>query len=102
MKPGIVLVMTTLAGYGQSGIEPWKYEVASIKPNTDNKTRLSGEFDFALEWTPEPGEDGGPTTAGLLPGASDQHAATSGGPSIFTAIPEQLGFASNPGAVPSR
>jgi uncharacterized protein (TIGR03435 family) len=235
MKPAIVLLMTTLVGYGQSGVEPPKYEVASIKPNTDNdfrfafriepsgrlaatgitlkrlmmtaynvqdfrivggpdwmvsrrwdvqakpdrvispgqirpmlrallevrfqlrshsekrqlpvyelsvdrkgskvqrvkesetkadvrvgagliqltkataatfasqlsyalgrpvidKTSLSGEFDFALEWTPEPGEDGGPTTAGLPPGANDQPASTSDGPSIFTAIPEQLGL----------
>ena len=57
-----------------------------------DKTSLSGEFDFALEWTPEPGEDGGPTTAGLPPGTSDQPASTSDGPSIFTAIPEQLGL----------
>jgi uncharacterized protein (TIGR03435 family) len=235
MKPATVLLMTTLVGYGQSGVEPPKYEVASIKPNTDNdfrfafriepsgrlaatgitlkrlmmtaynvqdfrivggpdwvvsrrwdvqakpdrvvspdqirpmlrallenrfqlrshsekrqlpvyelsvdrkgskvqrvkdsetkadvrvgagliqltkataatfasqlsyalgrpvidKTSLSGEFDFALEWTPEPGEDGGPATAGLPPGASDQPASTSDGPSIFTAIPEQLGL----------
>jgi len=235
MKPAIVLLMTTLVGYGQSGIDPPKYEVASIKPDTDNdfrfafriepsgrlaatgitlkrlmmtaynvqdfrivggpdwmvsrrwdvqakpdrvvspeqirpmlrallenrfqlrshsekrqlpvyelsvdrkgskvqrvkdsetktdvrvgagliqltkataatfasqlsyalgrpvidKTSLSGEFDFALEWTPEPGEDGGPTTAGLPPGTSDQPASTSDGPSIFTAIPEQLGL----------
>ncbi|MGA3239587.1 MAG: TIGR03435 family protein [Bryobacteraceae bacterium] len=235
MKPAIVLLMTTLAGYGQSGVEPPTYEVASIKPNIDNdfrfafriepsgrlaatgitlkrlmmtaynvqdfriaggpdwivsrrwdvqakpdrvvspdqvrpmlrallenrfqlrshsekrrlpvyelsvdrkgskvqrvkaseiktdvrvgpgliqltkataatfasqlsyalgrpvidKTNLSGEFDFALEWTPEPGEDGGPTTAGLPPGTGDQPASTSDGPSIFTAIPEQLGL----------
>jgi uncharacterized protein (TIGR03435 family) len=57
-----------------------------------DKTGLSGEFDFALEWTPEPGEDGGLATAGLPPGASDQLASISDGPSIFTAIPEQLGL----------
>ena len=56
-----------------------------------DKTGLSGEFDFALEWTPEPGEDGGPTTAGLPPGASDQPASANG-PSIFTAIAAQLGL----------
>src|SRR5580700_8097514 len=234
MKPAIVLLMTTLVGYGQSGVEPPKYEVASIKPNTDSdfrfafriepsgrldatgitlkrlmmtaynvqdfrivggpdwmvskrwdvqakpgrvaspdqirpmlrallenrfqlrshsekrqlpvyelsvdrkgskvqrvkdsetkadvrvgagliqltkataatfasqlsyalgrpvidKTSLSGEFDFALEWTPEPGEDGGPTTAGLPPGARES-SSTLDGPSVFTAITEQLGF----------
>jgi uncharacterized protein (TIGR03435 family) len=57
-----------------------------------DKTSLSGEFDFALEWTPEAGEDGGPTTAGLPPGTRDEAASTSDGPSIFTAIPEQLGL----------
>ena len=57
-----------------------------------DKTGLSGEFDFALEWTPETGEDGGPTTAGLPPGAKVQPASTPDGPSIFTAIPEQLGL----------
>jgi uncharacterized protein (TIGR03435 family) len=57
-----------------------------------DKTGLLGEFDFALEWTPEPGEDGGPTTAGLPPRASDPIASAQNGPSIFTAIPEQLGL----------
>ena len=45
-----------------------------------DKTTLSGEFDFVLKWTPEPGEDAGPA------------ASTPDGPSIFTAIPEQLGL----------
>jgi uncharacterized protein (TIGR03435 family) len=57
-----------------------------------DKTSLSGEFNFVLEWTPEPGEDGGFTTAGLPSGASDQPASIPDGPSIFTAIPEQLGL----------
>jgi uncharacterized protein (TIGR03435 family) len=57
-----------------------------------DKTGLSGEFDFALQWTPETGEDGGPTTAGLPPGARDQPASTSDGPSIFKAISKQLGL----------
>jgi len=44
MKPALVLLMTTLVGFGQS-IEPPKYEVASIKPNTDNGFR----FAFRIE-----------------------------------------------------
>jgi bla regulator protein blaR1 len=57
-----------------------------------DKTNLSGEFDFALEWTPEPGEDGGPTGSGLPPGTPEQPASSRDGASIFTAIPEQLGL----------
>lgn len=32
-----------------------------------DKTNLSGNFDFAIQWTAEPGEDGGPTTSGQPP-----------------------------------
>jgi uncharacterized protein (TIGR03435 family) len=45
VKPAILLLMTTLVGYGQSGAEPPKYEVASIKPNIDNDFR----FAFRIE-----------------------------------------------------
>jgi uncharacterized protein (TIGR03435 family) len=57
-----------------------------------DRTGLSGEFDFTLKWTPEPGEDGGPATAGLPSGANDRAVSTTDGPSIFTAIREQLGL----------
>jgi uncharacterized protein (TIGR03435 family) len=57
-----------------------------------DKTSLSGNFDFAIKWTPEPGEDGGPTTAGLPPGIWEQPTSTLDGLSIFTAIREQLGL----------
>jgi uncharacterized protein (TIGR03435 family) len=52
-----------------------------------DKTSLAGEYDFALKWAPEPGEDGGPT-----PGAAEQPVSHPDGPSIFTAIREQLGL----------
>jgi uncharacterized protein (TIGR03435 family) len=57
-----------------------------------DKTRLSGKFDFALQWTPEPGENGGPTTVGLPPGIPEQPSSNSDELSIFTAIREQLGL----------
>jgi uncharacterized protein (TIGR03435 family) len=58
-----------------------------------DKTGLSGEFNFALEWTPELGdEDGRPATGGFPSGAGDRPVSTSDGPSIFTAIAEQLGL----------
>ena len=58
-----------------------------------NKTGLKGNYDFTLQWTPDEGPgamakvqtDAGPgTVAPPLPGSS--------GPSIFTAIQEQLGL----------
>ena len=72
---------------------------ALARPVLD-KTGLSGDFDFAIEWTPEPGEDGGPTTAGLSPGAMDRPASTPDGPSIFTALTEQLGLRLKPARAP--
>jgi uncharacterized protein (TIGR03435 family) len=63
---------------------------AVARPVID-RTQLSGRFDFRLEWTPQPGEDGGPTTAGLPP-AVIAPIPDSNGPSIFTALREQLGL----------
>jgi uncharacterized protein (TIGR03435 family) len=57
-----------------------------------DKTGLSGKFDFAIRWTPEPGEDGGPTTSGLPIGTPALPPSILDGPSIFTAIREQLGL----------
>lgn len=64
---------------------------ALARPVID-KTGISGEFNFALKWTPAPGEDGGPTTSGLPPGTPEEPASIQDGPSIFTAITEQLGL----------
>jgi bla regulator protein blaR1 len=55
-----------------------------------DKTDLNGEYDFALEWTPDPGE-GGPESIGLPPEAPRPHMETNGA-SIFTALQEQLGL----------
>jgi len=57
-----------------------------------DKTGLAGEFEFNLKWTPEIGEDGGPTNQGLPPGTREQMPPPTDGPSIFTAIAEQLGL----------
>jgi uncharacterized protein (TIGR03435 family) len=72
---------------------------ALARPVID-KTSLAGQFDFALDWTPGSGEDGGPTTAGLPPAAREQPASTPDGPSIFTAIREQLGLRLKSGSGP--
>jgi bla regulator protein BlaR1 len=49
-----------------------------------DKTGLNGNYDFALRWNPAPGEVGD--------GPEDGPAADPGGPSIFSALQEQLGL----------
>lgn len=49
-----------------------------------DETGLTGNYDFALMWTPAPGEMGD--------GPDDGPAADPGGPSIFSALQEQLGL----------
>jgi uncharacterized protein (TIGR03435 family) len=56
-----------------------------------DKTGLTGEYDFTLEWTPEPGQ-GGPEAIGLPPDTRLPPPPDSNGPSIFTALQEQLGL----------
>jgi uncharacterized protein (TIGR03435 family) len=55
-----------------------------------DQTDLTGEYDYKLEWTPDPRE-GGPESIGLPPEPPRPRAETNG-PSIFTAIQEQLGL----------
>ena len=64
-----------------------------------NKTGLKGNYDFTLQWTPEVDHDRGPSVAS---GEGGGPAADASGPSIYTAIQEQLGLKleSQKGAVP--
>jgi uncharacterized protein (TIGR03435 family) len=55
-----------------------------------DKTDLKGEYDYKLAWSPEP-EEGNPDYTGMPPEAPRAHAETAG-PSIFTALQEQLGL----------
>jgi uncharacterized protein (TIGR03435 family) len=91
--PGLVDLTNATAATFASQLS---YSVA--RPVID-RTGLSGLFDFRLEWTPEPGEDGGPTTAGL-PATVTPPPSSSGGPTIFTAIREQLGLQLKPARGP--
>jgi uncharacterized protein (TIGR03435 family) len=50
-----------------------------------DKTGLRGEYDWTLHWTPE----------GPDPGSTAQSSADSNGPSLFTALQEQLGLKLN-------
>jgi len=53
-----------------------------------DKTNITGEYNFKLEWTPEPGQMAPPPGAGNEPPPQPDPS----GPSIFTAIEEQLGL----------
>jgi uncharacterized protein (TIGR03435 family) len=62
-----------------------------------DKTGLTGNYDFTLKWTPDtgsgpmmPGPDGGP------PGGDNTDASDANGPSLFTALQEQLGLKLEP------
>ena len=63
-----------------------------------DKTSLGGEYDYKLEWTSDPGE-GGPESIGQPPEAPRPHVDTNG-PSIFTALQEQLGLKLEPRKFP--
>jgi bla regulator protein blaR1 len=56
-----------------------------------DRTGLKGNFDIKLQWTPDPGQSatplGGAPPPGVEPPPSDPN-----GPSLFTAIQEQLGL----------
>jgi bla regulator protein BlaR1 len=58
-----------------------------------DKTGLTGNYDFTLKWAPDESQGAmlrGP--AGAQPGAESAPPTDSTGPSIFTAIQEQLGL----------
>jgi uncharacterized protein (TIGR03435 family) len=53
-----------------------------------DKTNIKGNFNFALDWTPDEREAGMPGGEGSGP----QSAPESTGPSFFTALKQQLGL----------
>jgi uncharacterized protein (TIGR03435 family) len=65
-----------------------------------DKTGLTGKYDFVLEWTPDPGADA--RAQGFGDGITEP-APAPGGPTIFTALQEQLGLRleSQKGPVPN-
>ena len=56
-----------------------------------DRTGIQGRWDFTLQWTPAPNESS-PQAMGLPPRAEPPRPADSNGPSIFTALREQLGL----------
>jgi uncharacterized protein (TIGR03435 family) len=68
-----------------------------------DRTGLQGRFEFELHWTPDPGM--GPGLPGVPggpggPGGPPSAPADLSGPSLFTAIQEQLGLKLEPGRAP--
>jgi uncharacterized protein (TIGR03435 family) len=60
-----------------------------------NKTGLTGRYDLTLKWTPDDVEPSGPRPGGDAPPPPDPS-----GPSLFTAIQEQLGLKLDPQKAP--
>jgi len=58
--------------------------------NIVDQTGLTGDYDFTLEWTPDVGEGMG--SKGLPEGPSREAPQLAEGPSLFTALQEQLGL----------
>ncbi len=85
--PGLIELTNAMPGTFASQLS-----YAMGQPVVD-RTGLSGSFDFLLQWTPEPRESGGPETEGLPPGTPEPPSSNRDGPSIFTAVREQLGLA---------
>jgi uncharacterized protein (TIGR03435 family) len=76
---------TTMAGLAQMLAQPLG------RPVTD-KTGIEGKFDIDMRWTPEPGQGFGGFGTGGPPPPEAIAASDTGGPSIFTAVQEQLGL----------
>jgi bla regulator protein blaR1 len=57
-----------------------------------DRTGLKGNFDFKLTWTPDPGQSAAPPSGGPPSGADAPPPPDPNGPSVFTALQEQLGL----------
>jgi uncharacterized protein (TIGR03435 family) len=55
-----------------------------------DKTALTGKYDFVLQWSPDPGTS--PMPGGAPGDAGGPPPADASGPSLFTALQEQLGL----------
>lgn len=57
-----------------------------------DRTGLTGHYDFKLQWTPDPGQSRGIFGGPPPPGVDAPPPPDPNGPSIFTAVQEQLGL----------
>ena len=79
--------------FQDSGLGPLAYQLSlQLGRKVIDKTGLSGQYDFTLEWAPEPGQ-GGLESIGLPPDPNLKLPPPDPNrPSIFTALQEQLGL----------
>jgi uncharacterized protein (TIGR03435 family) len=63
-----------------------------------DKTGITGRYDIKLDWSPDNGSGPGITTTGE--GQAPPVLAAPSGPSIFTAVEEQLGLKLEPDKAP--
>jgi bla regulator protein blaR1 len=61
-----------------------------------DKTCLTGTYDYTLNWTPDDAPPMGGEPGGGPPGGNNAPPPDAGGPSVFTAIQEQLGLKLEP------
>jgi uncharacterized protein (TIGR03435 family) len=76
----------SMSGSGMSAAALARMLGQQLRRTVIDRTNLEGMFDFALTWTPQ-----SPATV-LGPGGDVPPAADPSGPSIFTAVQEQLGL----------
>jgi uncharacterized protein (TIGR03435 family) len=81
-QPGVV------TGMGTSMVNLAKYLSQLLGCQVNDKTGLSGEYDFRIEYAP----DEGPVNKGPGDGPPLGTVDSARGPSIFTAVQEQLGL----------
>lgn len=60
--------------------------------NVIDRTELTGAYEVKLEWTPDPGQGAGPFGGGPPHNPEAVGGAGGSGPTIFTALQEQLGL----------
>jgi len=68
----------------------WQLSQNLGRPVLD-RTGIQGDYDFMLKWAPTP-DEGRPEALGLAPHADPPRPFDSNGPSLFTALQEQLGL----------
>jgi bla regulator protein blaR1 len=87
--------------FQDSGLDSLAYQISlQLGRQVNDKTGLTGKYDFTLEWAPEPGQ-GGPESIGFPPDPLLKLPPVDPNrPSIFTALQEQLGLRLEPAKGP--